>query len=47
MRGEEALETRGVPARILLTGGTLDKIHHARTESLHFPPDDASQVPLI
>ncbi|MBE3637752.1 asparaginase domain-containing protein [Mangrovicoccus algicola] len=31
--------------RLILTGGTLDKIHDTASEGLAFPPDGASQVP--
>ncbi|MEM8556182.1 MAG: asparaginase domain-containing protein [Pseudomonadota bacterium] len=31
--------------RILITGGTLDKVHDTRTEGLAFPPGGESQVP--
>ncbi|MEM1364145.1 MAG: asparaginase domain-containing protein [Pseudomonadota bacterium] len=33
------------PVRILITGGTLDKVHDARTEALGFPSDGASHIP--
>ncbi|MEO0635488.1 MAG: asparaginase domain-containing protein [Pseudomonadota bacterium] len=31
--------------RILITGGTLDKVHDARTEGLGFPSDGTSHIP--
>lgn len=33
--------------RLLLTGGTLDKVHDAHNENLGFPPDGGSQVPEL
>lgn len=33
--------------RILLTGGTVDKVHDTVTEGLAFPKDGSSQVPEI
>lgn len=35
------------PVRVLLTGGTLDKVHDPYAEKLAFPPDGGSQAPLI
>ncbi len=36
-----------IPLLILTTGGTIDKIHDAQTESLTFPKDESSQIPEI
>lgn len=33
------------PVRILITGGTLDKVHDTRTEGLGFPADGTSHIP--
>lgn len=33
------------PVRILVTGGTIDKVHDPRTESLGFAPDGATHIP--
>ncbi|MEO0497473.1 MAG: asparaginase domain-containing protein [Pseudomonadota bacterium] len=33
------------PVRILITGGTLDKVHDTRTEGLGFPMDGTSHLP--
>ncbi|WP_172328678.1 asparaginase domain-containing protein [Mangrovicoccus sp. HB161399] len=33
------------PVRLILTGGTFDKVHDTRTEGLSFPDDGHSQVP--
>lgn len=33
------------PVRILITGGTLDKVHDPHAEALGFPPDGSSQIP--
>lgn len=35
------------PIVILLTGGTLDKVHDTVTESLTFPEDGCSQLPTL
>ena len=31
--------------RIIVTGGTIDKVHDVRTESLGFSPDGATHIP--
>lgn len=33
--------------RIITTGGTIDKVHDVRTESLAFDPDGATHIPDI
>jgi L-asparaginase len=33
------------PIGIITTGGTLDKVHNTRTESLDFPPDGQTHLP--
>lgn len=33
--------------RILITGGTIDKVHNMQTEGLSFPPDTITHVPDI
>lgn len=35
------------PLRIIVAGGTLDKVHDVTTESLAFPADGSSMVPDI
>jgi len=35
------------PLRILVTGGTLDKVHDTVSEALAFEPDGATHVPMI
>ena len=35
------------PVRILVTGGTIDKIHDPRLEALAFAKDGATQIPEI
>lgn len=37
----------GPPVRILVTGGTIDKIHDPRLEALIFAKDGATQIPEI
>ena len=33
--------------RIIVTGGTIDKVHDTRTEGLGFAPDGATHIPEI
>lgn len=33
--------------RIIVTGGTIDKVHDTRTESLDFAPDGATHIPEL
>ena len=35
------------PGRILVTGGTIDKVHDPYTESLAFAADGGTQIPEI
>ena len=37
----------GPPVRILVTGGTIDKIHDPRLEALIFAKDGATHIPEI
>ncbi len=33
------------PVRILVTGGTIDKVHNTQSEALDFSPDGATHIP--
>ncbi len=35
------------PVRILVTGGTIDKVHDPKTEGLGFAPDGATHIPEV
>lgn len=47
MRGDDGKEGRWRAVRLILTGGTIDKVHDVRAEALAFPEDGASIVPAL
>lgn len=47
MAEELGLESRWRPVRLILTGGTIEKVHDPRAEALAFPEDGASIIPEL